>query len=41
MAGFAEGVACVTARPDPSYVVRMLPEGAFEKRADAALVFDD
>jgi hypothetical protein len=41
MARFAKGVACLAARPDPRDDVRMLPQGAFEKRPDAALVFDD
>jgi hypothetical protein len=41
MARFAEGIASFTARPDPSDGVRMLLQGSFEKRADAALIFDN
>jgi hypothetical protein len=41
MARFAQGVACLAARPDPSDDVRMLPQGPLEKRTDAALIFDD
>src|ERR1700676_3578678 len=41
MARLAEGVACLAARPDPRDDVGMLPQGSFEKRADAALIFDN
>jgi hypothetical protein len=41
MARLTQGVARLTARADPSDDVRMLPQGSFEKRADAALIFDN
>ena len=41
MARFAEGIATFTARPDPSDGVRMLLQGSLEKRANAALIFDN
>src|SRR5260221_1678074 len=41
MARFAEGVERLAARPDPSHDVGMLPQGSFDKRADAALIFDN
>jgi hypothetical protein len=41
LARLTQGVARLTARADPSDDVRMLPQGSFEKRADAALIFDN